>query len=53
MNAPTRTTQPEPGNGPQARQEYRDEQVLEALDQLQRGTLDLEAVQRLIGGSTT
>jgi len=46
----TRPTQPEPGNGTQARAEYMDEQVIQALDQMERGTLDLEAVQRLIGG---
>ena len=28
-------------------------QVIQALDQMERGALDLEAVQRLIGGSTT
>jgi len=49
----TRPTQPAPGNGTHTRAEYIDEQVLQALEQWERGTLDLEAVQRLIGGSTT
>jgi hypothetical protein len=49
MHVPTGTIQPAPGKGVQARAEYMDEQVIEALDQLERGTLDLEAVQRLIG----
>jgi acyl transferase domain-containing protein len=51
--AQTRSTQPAPGNGTHARAEYMDEQVLQALDQWERGTSDLEAVQRIIGGSTT
>jgi hypothetical protein len=48
-HAPTGTIQPAPGKDIQARAEYMDEQVIEALDELERGTLDLEAVQRLIG----
>ena len=38
-----------PGSGIQARAEYMDAQVIEALEQLERGALDLEAVQRIIG----
>jgi acyl transferase domain-containing protein len=49
MNGHTHTAQPEPGNATQARAEYMDAQVIEALEQLEVGTLDLEAVQRLIG----
>ena len=49
MNRHTRTAPPEPGNGIQARAEYMDAQVIEALEQLERGALDLEAVQRIIG----
>ena len=45
---PAEPAQPEPDNGTQARAEYKDAQVIEALERLERGTLDLEAVQRLI-----
>jgi acyl transferase domain-containing protein len=38
----------ESGNGTQERAEYVDAQVIEALEQLEQGALDLEAVQRLI-----
>jgi hypothetical protein len=49
-NGHTRATQPEPGNDTEAKAEYMDARVIEALEQLQRGALDLEAVQRLIDG---
>jgi acyl transferase domain-containing protein len=48
-----RPTPPAPANGAQARAEYLDAQVLQALEQLEQGTLDLEAVQRFIAGSAT
>lgn len=49
MDGPMHTVQPRLGNGIQARAEYMDAQVIEALEQLKRGALDLEAVQRIIG----
>jgi acyl transferase domain-containing protein len=49
MDGRKHTQQPAPGSGIQARAEYRDAQVIEALEQLERGALDLEAVQRIIG----
>ena len=50
MHAHIRTTHPDPDHSPESRAEYRDERVIEALDQLERGTLSLDAVQRLIDG---
>jgi acyl transferase domain-containing protein/acyl carrier protein len=49
IDARPHAVQPLPGGGIQARAEYRDAQVIEALEQLEQGALDLETVQRIIG----
>ena len=49
MNSYTRPAQPALDDSTQARADYMDARVIEALDQLQRGMLDLEAVQRIVG----
>jgi acyl carrier protein len=49
MNSYTRPAQPAPDDITQARADYMDARVIEALDQLERGMLDLEAVQRIVG----
>jgi polyketide synthase PksM len=49
INRYTCPAQPEPGDNTQGREDSMDARVIEALDQLERGMLDLEAVQRIIG----
>jgi acyl transferase domain-containing protein len=50
VDTPEPTPKPAHRNGGQARKEYLDEQVIKALDELEQGTLNLEAVQRIIDG---
>jgi hypothetical protein len=49
MGGSTPTTHPASVKAIEARAAYMDAQVIEALEQLERGALDLDAVQRIIG----